>query len=53
MSRIIDIKENFTGKDSSELMMELMEACNETVTPVPDAGKFYFFVYSPKTPNIR
>ena len=53
MSRIIDIKENFTGKDSSELMMELMEACNETVTPVPDVGKFYFFVYAPKTPNIR
>ena len=53
MSRIIDIKENLIGKDSSELMMELMEACNETVTPVPDAGKFYFFVYAPKTPNIR
>ena len=53
MSRIIDIKENFTGKDSSELMMELMEACNETVTPVPDVGSFYFFVYNPKTNGIR
>ena len=53
MSRIAEITDNMTGKDSSELMMVLMEACNETVTPVPDAGKFYFFVYAPKTPNIR
>ena len=53
MSRITGVKENFTGKGSSDLMMELMEACNNTVTPVPDVGKFYFFVYAPKTPNIR
>ena len=42
MSRITEVKDNFIGKDSSELMMELMEACNDTVTPVPDAGRFYF-----------
>ena len=53
MSRISEVKENFTGKGSSDLMMELMEACNNTVTPIPDVGKFYFFVYAPKTPNIR
>ena len=53
MSRIAEVKENMIGKGSSDLMMELMEACNETVTPVPDIGKFYFFVYAPKTANIR
>tara|TARA_B100000131_G_scaffold265330_1_gene262855 strand:- start:1982 stop:2329 length:348 start_codon:yes stop_codon:yes gene_type:complete len=54
MSRISEIAENVTSmKDADELMMELMEACNDTVTPIPDAGKFYFFVYNPKTPDIQ
>ena len=53
MSRIAEITDNMTGNDSSELVMELMEACNDTVAPIPDAGKFYFFVYSPNTPKIR
>ena len=30
-----------------------MEAVRNTVTPVPDVGKYYAFVYSPKTPNIE
>ena len=30
-----------------------MEACNDTVTPIPDVGRFYFFVYNPKTPDIQ
>ena len=25
----------------------------DTVTPVPDVGNFYTFVYNPKTPNIQ
>ena len=32
-------------------MLEIMEVLNETVTPVPDVGKFYTFVYNAKTPG--
>ena len=54
MSRITNIAQDISGmEDSDELMMELMEACNNTVTPVPDVGSFYFFVYTPKTPGIK
>ena len=54
MSRVLDIAKNITGMETSDdLMMQIMEACNDTVTPVPDEGGFYFFVYTPKTPNIR
>ena len=46
MSRILDIAKSITGMESSDdLMMQIMEACNDTVTPVPDEGSFYFFVY--------
>ena len=54
MSRIADIRKNLIGTEGSDdLMMELMEACNDTVTPIPDVGNFYFFVYAPKTTGIR
>ncbi len=53
MSRIEEVAENKSGKHADELMLELMEACNDTVTPIPDIGGFYFFVYNPKTPNIE
>ena len=54
MNRVLDIAKNITGMESSDdLMMQIMEACNDTVTPVPDEGSFYFFVYNPKTPNIK
>ena len=54
MSRFANIGTNLIGnEDPDELMMELMEACNDTVTPVPDVGKFYIFVYNPKTPMLR
>mgnify|MGYP003326476158 CR=1 FL=1 len=39
-------------EDPEELMMELMDALNDTVTPVPNVGQYYIFVYTPKTPNI-
>ena len=30
-----------------------MEALGDTVTPVPDVGKYYVFVYNPKTSGIQ
>ena len=53
MNRIEQVAEDMAGKSSDQLMLELMEACNNTVTPVPDVGSFYFFVYNPKTNGIR
>ena len=43
-------EENTT--DPEELMLIIMEVFNQTVTPIPDPGKFYTFVYNAKTPNI-
>ena len=53
-NRIRGVVDNLIGtEDADDLMMELMEALNDTVTPVPDVGKYYAFVYSPKTPTIE
>ena len=38
--------------DPEEMMMEIMEVLNDTVTPIPEVGKFYTFVYNAKTPDI-
>ena len=38
--------------DPEELMLIIMEALNNTVTPIPEKGQFYTFIYNAKTPNI-
>ena len=43
-------EENTT--DPEEIMLIIMVVFNQTVTPIPDPGKFYTFVYNAKTPNI-
>ena len=43
---------NNRTNDPEEMMMEIMEALNDTVTPIPEVGQFYTFVYNAKTPNI-
>ena len=43
---------NNKTNDPEEMMMEIMEVLNDTVTPIPEVGKFYTFVYNAKTPNI-
>ena len=53
-NRIRGILDNMTGAENpDDLMMDLLEIVGNRVTPVPDIGKFYTFVYSPKTPNIQ
>ena len=53
-NRIRGILDNMTGtEEPDDLMLELLEIVGNRVTPVPDVGKFYTFVYSPKTPNIQ
>ena len=51
------VKENLSDlnnrtNDPEEMMMEIMEVLNDTVTPIPEVGKFYTFVYNAKTPDI-
>ena len=38
--------------DPEEMMLLIMEALNSTVTPIPEIGQFYTFIYNAKTPNI-
>ena len=53
-NRIRGVIDNLIGtEDPDDLMLELMDALNTNVTPAPDIGKYYIFVYQPKTPNIR
>ena len=43
---------NNRTNDPEEMMLEIMEALNDTVTPIPEVGKFYTFIYNAKTPDI-
>ncbi len=54
-NRILPIREqiNQVTNDPEDMMLEIMEALKGTVTPIPDVGKFYTFVYTPKTPDIE
>ena len=51
-NRIEPIKQDLeSSNDPEDLMLMIMDALNDTVTPIPDVGKFYTFVYNAKTPN--
>jgi hypothetical protein len=53
MNRIRPIIRYITGKeDPDDLMQEILGVLKET-TPVPDVGKYYTFVYSPKSDNLQ
>ena len=50
MRSVID---NLTGREKpDDIMLELLEVLQESGSQ-PESGKFYIFVYNPKTPNIR
>ena len=54
MNRAEAIRDDIEKTSDSEVKMELiMEALNQTVTPIPEVGKFYTFLYSAKTPRIQ
>ena len=54
MNRIEEINEDLEKSigDPEEMMLLIMEALNSTVTPIPEIGQFYTFIYNAKTPNI-
>ena len=43
---------NNRTNDPEEMMLEIMEVLNDTVTPIPEVGQFYTFIYNAKTPDI-
>jgi len=52
-NRVRKIIDNVVGtEDPDDLMIELMEVLTES-GKVPQSGKYYVFVYQPKTPNIQ
>jgi len=55
-NRIRDVSENLVGnEDPDDIMMELMESLKESETNPNqvESGKFYIFVYNPKTPFVQ
>ena len=54
MSRIAPLVDDIVGnEDADDLMIDIMDALTDSVTPIPDIGKIYVFVYQPKTPGLR
>ena len=52
-NRIRNILDNLIGnEDPDDLMIEILDAIQES-GKVPSVGKYYVFVYNPKTPNVR
>ena len=53
-NRVRSVVDNLIGtEDPDDIMVKLMDNLGGTVTPVPDVGKYYVFVYQPKTSNIQ
>ena len=53
MNRIKPLLKNLYGtEDADDLMLEILDVLKET-TGSPEVGKFYTFVYRPKTPRVR
>ena len=53
-NRIEPIKEELNStNDPEDLMLMIMDAINDTVTPIPEVGKFYTFVYNAKAPGYQ
>ena len=50
-NRIVGNNINLITNDPEDMMLEIMELLNDTVTPIPEVGQFYTFVYNAKTPN--
>ena len=53
MNRILGNDINLRTNDPEEMMLEIMEQLNDTVTPIPEVGQYYTFVYNAKTPDVH
>ena len=48
-NRIEAIKDQLTSSDSEDLMLQIMQALNNTVEAIPTVGNYYTFEYNAKT----
>jgi len=48
-NRIEAIKGQLTSSDPEDLMLQIMQALNNTVEAIPTVGNYYTFVYNAKT----
>ena len=52
-SRVLQLKKRITGlTDPESIMLEIMDVFNESEF-IPDVGKYYTFIYIPKTQEIK
>ena len=52
-NRIRSVLDNLIGnEDPDDLMIEILDAIQES-GKIPSVGKYYVFVYNPKTPNVQ
>jgi hypothetical protein len=52
INRVRKVVQDLNGtEDPDDIMMDLMESLSES-GKIPKSGKYYIFVYNPKTPNI-
>jgi hypothetical protein len=53
-NRILPILSELNStRDQEDQMLMIMDALKETVTPVPEEGGLYTFIYNAKTPRIE
>jgi hypothetical protein len=53
VNRVRGVTDGLIGnEDPDDLMIELLDVLQES-GKIPTPGKFYIFVYNPKTPNIQ
>ncbi len=54
-NRILPFRDELlkTTTDAEEMMLVIIEALSDTVTPIPEEGGLYTFIYNAKTPLIK
>jgi|TARA_X000000368_G_scaffold236897_1_gene187043 hypothetical protein len=52
IEELMNMVQEENTSDPEEIMLMIMEVFNQTVTPIPEVGGFYTFVYNAKTPKI-
>ena len=51
-NRVTGLLETLIGtEEPDDMMLEIMDRLSDTVTPIPDLGSFYTFVYKAQTLN--
>jgi hypothetical protein len=53
VNRLREVTKDLVGnEDADDLMLEILNVLSES-GKIPSVGKYYVFVYNPKTPNIQ